>query len=133
MVPEFSHWIDYEQAKLDSCPRTPRTPVFRYLWCCRGDHHSHWFLCTGVGVMEIIVLREITDWDIPNHTYHVIKGKGKLFGYEPANGSGFRQFKMPLTFSRSRRKFKQVDKYSYEYTADEQAFIDEHKKTKLGG
>lgn len=64
--------------------------------------------------MKILVLKEVTDWGFPNHTYHVIVGKSKLFGYERASDGKFIQFKKPLSFSRSRRKFKKVKEYYVE-------------------
>lgn len=52
---------------------------------------------------DVQVLQEITDWDIPNHTYY-IDSSGKMVGYISSNGTS-KVFKKPLSFSRSGRKF----------------------------
>lgn len=51
------------------------------------------------------ILREITDWNFPNHTYH-INDKGKMVAYVKAGTEEIITFSKPLSFSRSRRKFE---------------------------
>ena len=65
----------------------------------------------------ILVLAEITEWDgnIPNHTYHVIKGRQKIIGYEKASTGEFIKFSQPVTFSRTHRKFRQIRKYDVDF------------------
>jgi hypothetical protein len=56
------------------------------------------------------ILKEITpDWDIPNHVYYVTDAKDKMFAYQKASNGEFYEFKQPLPFSTSHRKFKEVD------------------------
>jgi hypothetical protein len=55
------------------------------------------------------VLKEITDWDVPNHTYFVTGGKDKMFAYIKASGNVIEEFVQPLPFSTTRRKFKEVE------------------------
>ena len=60
-------------------------------------------------------IEEITDWSetvkeftIPSHTY-VLNGGGNLCGFFPRNDySNWVEFKVPMPFLKSRRKFKKV-------------------------
>jgi len=55
----------------------------------------------------IEVLQEITDWGdekVSNHTY-IVKNKSSLVGYIPKGAKEIIEFKKPLSFSKSRRKF----------------------------
>jgi len=60
-------------------------------------------------------IEEITDWSetvkeftVPSHTY-VLNGGGNLCGYFPRNDySNWVEFKVPMPFLKSRRKFKKV-------------------------
>tara|TARA_Y100000114_G_C11675214_1_gene285823 strand:- start:35 stop:229 length:195 start_codon:yes stop_codon:yes gene_type:complete len=55
----------------------------------------------------IEVLQEITDWGdekVSNHTY-IVKNKSSLVGYIPKGSKKIIEFKKPLSFSKSRRKF----------------------------
>jgi hypothetical protein len=54
------------------------------------------------------VLKEITEWDMPNHTYFVTPGKDKMFAYIKASGNAIEEFNNPLPFSTTRRKFKEI-------------------------
>jgi len=55
------------------------------------------------------VLKEITDWDTPNHTYFVNDSKDKMYGYIKSSGVDVERFRMPIKFSVSRRKFQEVE------------------------
>lgn len=81
--------------------------------------------------MDIVVLQEITDWNYPNHVYHVIQKQSKLLGYVPAGSDEFVQFEVPLSFSRSRRKFKQLHKYTYDYSREQLELIAQRRKERL--
>jgi hypothetical protein len=50
------------------------------------------------------ILQEITDWEYPNHIYHVSDG-GDLVAFKPAN-KDLITFKSPLKFNKTKRKFK---------------------------
>lgn len=65
------------------------------------------------------ILKEITDWAVPNHIYFVNDSKDKLFAYIKASGTTVEEFKKPIKFSTSHRKFKEVDNI-YEYTPPEE-------------
>jgi len=53
-------------------------------------------------------LQEVTDWDMPNHTY-IFNPAGHCVAYVKQGTSEVIQFKNPLKqFSKSRRKFKKV-------------------------
>jgi hypothetical protein len=54
------------------------------------------------------VLREITDWDIPNHIYFASDDKSKIYAYIRASGTTVEQFKKPIRFSTSHRKFTEI-------------------------
>ena len=55
-------------------------------------------------------LQEITpDWDIPNHVYFVNDSKDKMFAYVKKSTGELQEFKKPLPFSSSRRKFKEIN------------------------
>lgn len=54
------------------------------------------------------VLKETTDWKYPNHTYFVSDDKSKLFAYIKSTGVKVEEFKKPIAFSTSYRKFKEV-------------------------
>jgi hypothetical protein len=70
------------------------------------------------------VLQEITVWEtdytIPNHTYFVTDSKDKMYAYIIAGTKKITEFKNPLPFSTTRRKFKEVDN-TFKYTAPEKA------------
>jgi len=60
-------------------------------------------------VGELEVVQEVTDWEYPNHTYLLDKGKGWLVGYRNVLTGEIKIFKSPLKqFSKSHRKFKKV-------------------------
>ena len=55
------------------------------------------------------ILKEITpDWNVPNHTYFLTDAKDKMFAYIKASNNEFYEFKQPLPFNTSRRKFKEI-------------------------
>jgi len=54
------------------------------------------------------ILQELTDWDVPNHTYFVTDGKDKMFGYVKQSTGEVTEFNNPLPFNVSRRKFKEI-------------------------
>ena len=64
------------------------------------------------------VLKETTDWSFPAHTYFVSDDKSKLFAYIKSNGVKVEEFKKPITFSTSHRKFKEIDN-TYGYVREE--------------
>ena len=58
----------------------------------------------------IEILQEITDWGeerISNHTYYV-SNKTSLAAYIPEGSKKKIEFTKPLSFSKSRRKFKKL-------------------------
>jgi hypothetical protein len=55
------------------------------------------------------ILREITEWDTPNHTYFVNDSKDKMYAYIKSTGVNIERFRVPIKFSVSRRKFKEVE------------------------
>lgn len=68
---------------------------------------------TGLGpdkaTGETETLLEVTDWEYPNHTYLVDKGKGWLLGYRNVLTGKVKIYSKPMKqFSKSRRKFKRV-------------------------
>lgn len=54
------------------------------------------------------VLKEITDWATPNHTYFTNDSKDKIYAYIKSTGVRVEEFKKPIKFSTSYRKFKEV-------------------------
>jgi hypothetical protein len=60
------------------------------------------------------VLKEITDWAVPNHTYFLNDSKDKMYAYIKASGTAVEEFKKPIKFSAGHRKFKEVaNTYGY--------------------
>ena len=60
--------------------------------------------------MGIEILQEITDWGedkVSNNTY-IVENKNKLLAYIPQGSKKKITFAKPLSFSRSRRKFKKL-------------------------
>jgi hypothetical protein len=59
------------------------------------------------------VIEETTEWDseytVPNHVYFVNDSKDKMFAYVAAGSVQVQEFKRPIKFSVSRRKFKEVE------------------------
>ena len=58
----------------------------------------------------IEILQEITDWGedkVSNNTY-IVENKNKLLAYIPQGSKKKITFDKPLSFSRSRRKFKKL-------------------------
>ena len=53
--------------------------------------------------------QEVTEWDIPNHTYLLNNNKDKMIGYVPRSTGKLELFKVTMPFSTTRRKFKQVE------------------------
>ena len=60
---------------------------------------------------DIQVIRETTDWDIPNHTYYINRAE-KMVAYISRTGEK-KVFKKPLSFSRSGRKFHVMKDFGY--------------------
>jgi hypothetical protein len=57
----------------------------------------------------MILMVETTKWDTPNHSYIIEnKSSGKMIGYIPNGTDTPILFKKPLSFSRSRRTFKEI-------------------------
>lgn len=54
------------------------------------------------------VLQEITEWDIPNHTYWVLNS-GKLTAYQIQGTSKKIVLNNPMSFDRARRRFRVVE------------------------
>lgn len=50
------------------------------------------------------ILKEITDWPFPNHTYELAPN-GKIVAYRNVLTGEWTTFKKPKQFSKSRRKF----------------------------
>ena len=60
--------------------------------------------------MGIEILQEITDWGedkVSNNTY-IVENKSKLLAYIPQGSKKKITFTKPLSFSKSRRKFKKL-------------------------
>ena len=55
--------------------------------------------------MSVECLKEITDWDIPNHSYLVDKEKGLLIAYRKTGTKEWIQLSGKMRFNKSRRKF----------------------------
>lgn len=53
------------------------------------------------------VLREITDWQFPNHTYY-LNDSGKLVAYDNILTKAHVEFDKPLFFDKRRRKFEEI-------------------------
>jgi len=67
------------------------------------------------------VIQETTEWDseytVPNHVYFVNDSKDKMFAYVAAGSVQVQEFKRPIKFSMSRRKFKEVEnRWGYQET-----------------
>jgi hypothetical protein len=58
----------------------------------------------------MIVMREVTNWDTPNHTYIVDNSKSKLLGYIPVGQRTKVMFQIPMSFSNARRKFEIIER-----------------------
>jgi len=50
-----------------------------------------------------------TDYAVPNHVYFVNDSRDKMFAYIPAGSDQIQEFKRPIRFSVSRRKFHEVE------------------------
>jgi hypothetical protein len=61
---------------------------------------------------NIVVLKEVTKWDWPNHTYLLStaadKSHGKMVAYIKSGTDEIEWFSKPMSFSKSYRKFKEV-------------------------
>jgi hypothetical protein len=68
------------------------------------------------------VLKETTDWATPNHTYFVSDDKSKLFAYIKSTGVKVEEFKKPIKFSVSHRKFKEIAN-TFGYSREEEAEV----------
>lgn len=55
-------------------------------------------------------IREITEWDdnTPNHSY-LLNDAGKLIAYKKQSNESWEVIDTPMMFSRTRRKFKNID------------------------
>ena len=57
-----------------------------------------------------------TDYSVPNHIYFVNDSKDKMFAYCAENTDKVTEFKSPLPFSTTRRKFKEIENtFNYVY------------------
>lgn len=54
------------------------------------------------------VLKEITEWDTPNHIYFANNSKDKIYAYIKSSGTEVERFRVPIKFSVSRRKFQEI-------------------------
>jgi len=54
---------------------------------------------------KVNVLREVTDWEYPNHTYVTIRRNQRCIGYY-RNNVDYVEFVKPLPFYTTRRKFE---------------------------
>ena len=62
---------------------------------------------------DVRMLREVTVWSqapykVPNHDYLVNKTQEKLIAYRKEGHTEWEKFTKPLTFSKTRRKFKNL-------------------------
>lgn len=53
------------------------------------------------------ILKETTNWDVPNHTY-LLNEAGKALGYVPEGTDEIQWFGAPRAFSKRYRKFKKL-------------------------
>ncbi|CAB4138236.1 Zinc finger, SWIM-type [uncultured Caudovirales phage] len=65
------------------------------------------------------VLKEITEWDTPNHIYFANDSKDKIYAYIKASGTEVERFRKPIKFSVSRRKFKEIPN-RWNFSVDDQ-------------
>lgn len=56
------------------------------------------------------ILQETTEWtdNTPNHIYFVNDSKDKIYAYQKASGGEVLRLTVPMKFSTSRRKFKEI-------------------------
>jgi hypothetical protein len=58
------------------------------------------------------IIEEITEWDteyaVPNHVYFVNDSRDKMFAYVAVGSLKVQEFKKPIKFSVSRRRFQEV-------------------------
>jgi hypothetical protein len=54
------------------------------------------------------VVQETTDWKYQNHVYFVDDTRAKMFAYLQAGTVNVKEFKVPITFRTTGRKFKEV-------------------------
>jgi len=52
------------------------------------------------------VLREITDWNMPSHTYVTIRRNQRVIGYYKNNADPYLPLVKPTRFETARRKFE---------------------------
>jgi hypothetical protein len=78
------------------------------------------------------VLKEITDWDTPNHTYFVNDSKEKVYAYIKSSGIKVEVFNKPIKFSVSHRKFKEIPN-TFGYTAPEEAVVELGTEYRVAG
>jgi hypothetical protein len=64
------------------------------------------------------ILQEITDWDVPNHTYFANDSKDKIYAYVKASGGEVERFRVPMKFKTSGRKFREVPN-TFGYSVDD--------------
>jgi hypothetical protein len=68
------------------------------------------------------ILKEVTNWDldynIGGHTYFVNDSKDKMYAYIKSSGTEVERFRIPIKFSVSRRKFKEVPN-TFDYSVDD--------------
>jgi hypothetical protein len=69
------------------------------------------------------VLQELTEWavehDMKNHIYFTNDSKDKMYAYIKHGTVDVFKFKVPIKFSTSRRKFKEVpNTFGYDYKED---------------
>jgi hypothetical protein len=61
---------------------------------------------------NVKVLKEVTEWEWPNHTYLLStandKSYGKMVAYIKSGTEEIKWFSNPMSFSKSYRKFKEV-------------------------
>jgi len=54
---------------------------------------------------EMVIAKEITDWNFSNHTYLLTKNKMKCHGYWK-NHHEYIRFSVPFQFNKARRQFQ---------------------------
>jgi len=68
------------------------------------------------------VIEEITKWDtefdMPNHIYFVNDSKDKMYAYLPQGTQQVTKFKVPIKFSISKRKFREIEN-TFDFAVDE--------------
>ena len=62
----------------------------------------------------MLVIKEITDWGVPNHIYFTDNGKTHMYAYIKDGTEESLIFKAPIPFSTKGRKFEVIKEFEFE-------------------